>query len=240
MADGNANGKYCKHSAVIDGIPDRTICKTCDKSCTNNTASGIRLSCMAQSIDETIDYIKTCKPMFFDGGGVTFTGGEPTMQFDALKILLKKLKENNINTAIECNGTHRELPELFSLIDYLIIDCKHYDSEKHKTTCGLPLDNIINNIESASKLRNQLLVRIPLIGGFNSSAEDAEKFAELFDRICTDICRFEFLRYHEFGKDKYEKCGMEYTMTKEAFVPPETVGIFEDVFQNHSLKTIHT
>ena len=240
MTDGNVNGNYCKYNAVTDGHPDRTVCRGCDKSCTNNPASGIKLSCKYESVDETVEYIKTCTPLFFDGGGVTFTGGEPTMQFDSLKLLLEKLKADKINTAVECNGTHPKLHKLFSLVDYLIIDCKHYDSEKHKSVCGLPLDIITKNIETASKQRNQLLVRIPLIGGFNSSAGDAEKFAKLFNSICTDICCFEFLRYHEFGKDKYEKCGMKYTMTEEAFVAPGTVKEFEDIFHNHSLKTIHT
>ena len=240
MSDGDADGSYCKYNAVTDGCPDRTVCRTCDKSCTKNPASGIKLSCRCESVDETIEYIKSCTPMFFDGGGVTFTGGEPTLQFDALKSLLEKLKAENINTAVESNATHPRLPELFPFIDYLIFDCKHYDLEKHKNVCGLSVDNITENIETACRTRNQLLVRVPLIGGFNSSAEDAERFAELFDKICTDVCSFEFLRYHEFGKDKYRKCGMEYTMTKDAYVEPETIKTFEEIFRKHSLKTIHT
>ena len=61
----------------------------------------------------------SCKPMFFDGGGVTFSGGEATMQFGALKELLKRLKEAGIHTAIETNGTHARLEELFPYGDRL-------------------------------------------------------------------------------------------------------------------------
>ena len=240
MTTGKADGKYCKYNAVTDEDINRSFCIKCDKSCTSDPASGIKLSCKTQSVDEITEYVLSCKPMFFDGGGVTFTGGEPTMQFNALKYLLEKLKQIGINTAVETNGTNPKLSELFSLVDYLIIDCKHYDSEKHNEICGLPFDNIIKNIETACKLRNQLLVRIPLIGGFNSSLDDAEKFAHLFSDFCADICQFEFLRYHEFGKDKYKKCGMIYTMTEEAYVEPDTVKSFESIFKEHSLKTIHT
>lgn len=240
MSDGKANGKYCSRNAITNGNPDRKICKTCEKICVKAPGSGVKLSCKTEPVEKIADYISTCKPMFFDGGGVTFTGGEPTIQFDSLKSLLEILNHNSINTAIECNGTHPRLPELFNLTDYLIIDCKHYDSEKHNKVCGLPNDKILNNIRAACELRNQLLVRIPLIGGFNSSYDDALRFAKLFRKICADFCEFEFLRYHEFGKDKYAKCGLEYSMTNEAFVKPETVKEFETVFKKYSLKTIHT
>lgn len=240
MTYGNADGKFCKNNAVTDGYPDRSVCKNCDKTCTEIPASGIKLSCKTQTVDEAVDYISNCRPMFFSGGGVTFTGGEPSIQFDALKSLLEKLKAKGINTAVESNATHPRFCELFGLIDYLIFDCKHYNSEKHKEICGLPLSVITQNIKSASHLREQLLVRIPLIGGFNASRSDAEGFAKLFTQICTDSCSFEFLRYHEFGKDKYKKCGLPYTMGKEAYVEPETVKYFENIFEKHSLKTIHT
>ena len=57
------------------------------------------------------------KPMFFDDGGVTFTGGEATLQFEALSSLLSKLKEAGISTAIETNGTAKNLPLLFDKLD---------------------------------------------------------------------------------------------------------------------------
>ncbi len=57
------------------------------------------------SPEEIADEAKRCKMMFFDGGGVTFTGGEPTVQFEELFNTLRILKENEIHTAIETNGS---------------------------------------------------------------------------------------------------------------------------------------
>ena len=88
-----------------------------------------RLSYEEHPVDEVYEEILSCKPMFFDGGGVTFSGGEATMQFEALKELLKRLKEAGIHTAIETNGTHARLEELFPYVDQLIMDCKHWGSE---------------------------------------------------------------------------------------------------------------
>ena len=64
-----------------------------------------------------------CRPMYFEGGGVTFTGGEPTQQWEALGFLLRGLQAEHIHTAIETNGTHPHLEELFGAIDHLIKMC---------------------------------------------------------------------------------------------------------------------
>jgi pyruvate formate lyase activating enzyme len=190
-------------------------------------------------VDDVIKEIVRCAPMFFDSGGVTFTGGEPTVQFDALKELLTKAKSAKIHTAVETNGSHHALPDLFDLIDYLIIDCKHYDNTIHETNTGLGNEIVIKNITIAARQREQLLVRIPLIGSFNSSIADAEGFAHVFQNFNSDVCSFELLRYHEYGKDKWAQCGMKYTMS-DAHVTDEELADFVKVFEAHHLKLIKT
>lgn len=83
-------------------------------------------------VEELISEALSCKPMLFSGGGVTLTGGEPTLQFDAVSELLRGLTDNGINTALESNGTHRRLPDLFKFVDHLILDFKHPDDACHK------------------------------------------------------------------------------------------------------------
>ena len=55
-------------------------------------------------------FILSARPMFFDGGGVTLTGGEATTQFEAVKELLSGLRAEGINTCIETNASHPRLP----------------------------------------------------------------------------------------------------------------------------------
>ena len=74
------------------------------------------------SILEIFDEIMSSKMMFFSGGGVTFTGGEATIQYDELLTLMKKLKQASVHTAIETNGTSKKLQELLLYVDYLIMD----------------------------------------------------------------------------------------------------------------------
>jgi len=192
----------------------------------------------AVTVDAVVQEAVSCKPMFFDGGGVTLTGGEVTEQFDAVKQLLAKLKENGITTCIETNGTHPRLPELFDLVDHLIMDCKHYDAQQHRSVLGFPLQTVRENLQKAAK--RQVAVRIPLIGGYNASLEDAENFAALFTELGLQTATIELLPYHEYGKDKYEKLGLNYPMTEEAKVAPAQVKAFSDILRQSGMTIIKT
>lgn len=179
------------------------------------------------------------EPMFFDGGGVTFTGGEPTVQFEALKDVLTGLKEKNIHTAIETNGTNPRLPELFEIIDFLIMDFKHYDSDKLKRFTGIGSEILQKNIVAAAQKREQLLLRIPLINGFNASTVDAERFCDFLKPLWHSGINLELLRYHEYGKDKWLYTGMEYKM-QNAFVSDELFEEIQEAFRKNSITLIKT
>lgn len=193
----------------------------------------------AVSAEELEQEAVRCRAMFFDGGGVTFTGGECTCQFDGLREVLTRLKRQGISTAIETNGTAPRLAELFPLIDELIMDCKHYDDETHRRFTGCGNAQIIENLRAAAAQHPCVLVRIPLIGSFNASAADMERFAALFLSCDTAHVRFELLPYHEYGKDKWEKCHKPYTV-KNAFVSEEERRQYEDILRGCGLQVVRT
>ncbi len=209
-------------------------CPWCSNPESMALTGGEEISC-----EDLIRQAVAAEPMFFDGGGVTFTGGEPTVQFEALKAALKGLKGNNIHTAIETNGTNPRLPELFELTDFLIMDFKHHDSDKLKHFTGVGSETLKNNIALAAESRDQLLLRIPLINGFNASKPDAERFCEFIKPIQHDGIKLELLRYHEYGKDKWFRSGMEYTM-RDAFVTDELFNEICEVFTSDSITLIKT
>ncbi len=198
-----------------------------------------KISCTEHDTDEVFEEILSGKMMMFSGGGVTFTGGEPTIQLEALTDLLLKCKEAGINTAIETNASHPKFFEINGLVDYMIVDLKHYDKEKHKSVIGTSNEKTIENIKLISKKRQQLLIHIPLVGNFNSSEEDAKKFAELIKSFDNEKIQVEVLRYHEYGKDKWTQCGMEYKMT-DADVSDEEYEQFVDVLKENGISIIKT
>ncbi len=174
--------------------------------------------------------------MFYDGGGATFTGGEATVQFEALKELLMRLTKAGIHTVIETNGANSRLPELFPYVDQLIMDCKHWDENKHKTYTGIPFKVVDQNLKHAAAVHRRLDIRIPLIGGVNDSKEDMEMFAQYLQPLAGENVTVEILKYHEFGKNKWEACGMEYQMTEKAHVTLEQIHNFQEKLKKNGIQ----
>lgn len=198
-----------------------------------------RLSCEEWELDDLLNLCRESAALYFDGGGVTFTGGEPTIQAPALEAALRSLREMGIHTAVETNGTAAALPDLFPLIDQLIMDFKTADTEKHQRHLGNGGDVLIANIRRALESHRDILVRFPMIYGFNTSGEDLEGFLSVIGAGPRPGVFFEFLPFHEAGKEKWRQCGIEYRQA-EAYVPEETRKLFEDAFRNQQLQVVHT
>ena len=186
------------------------------------------------SVMQIVEECVRSRAMYFAGGGVTFTGGEATMQWQELLDVLKQLRMEKIHTAIETNGTSLHLPTIQEHVDYLMMDFKHYDGEAFFKFTGVKIDALLRNYEYLCAIKRQLHVRIPLINGVN--ADDPRSFASYFSRFDTSNIFFEFLPYHEYGKKKWKT---EYTV-KDGFVRKDQVEAFERVFADFNLKVIKT
>lgn len=185
------------------------------------------------TVDEIIDEIMRSRMMFFDGGGVTFTGGEVCVQSEELIVVLKKLNDLGIHTAIETNASFDSLKKLSDYVDYLIADFKHYDDLKHREWVGASNRSVKDNIEYLLKNRNQLHIRIPVIGGVN---DNPDGFIEYFSGLNTTNAFFEFLSYHEYGKDKWKG---NYQI-ENGFVSKEKINEFKTKFELNGMKTVET
>ncbi|MBQ4145463.1 MAG: radical SAM protein [Clostridia bacterium] len=203
------------------------------KWCSNPESMGPFGNAKEYSIEELLREAESCRPMFFDGGGVTLTGGEPTMQFEEVKTFLQELKKRDIHTCIENNGSHPRLNELFEYVDYLIMDFKHYDAEEHRRWTGVSNKSTMDNLERICRIKRQALIRIPLINGVNNNPEG---FAEIFKNLDCDNLKFEILTYHEYGKEKWT---VPYEI-ENGFIKEVDLKKFEDVFRENGLKLIKT
>ncbi len=183
--------------------------------------------------DDVVKEIERSRMMFFDGGGVTFTGGEPTLQPDDLIYVLKKVRELGVNTAIENNGSSPRLCEISDYVDYMIVDIKHPDNDIHKKYVEHSNKMTVENLIKLSHKRNQLHVRIPLINHVNT---DPEPFAELFKKMDMANTVVEILAYHEFGKCKWTE---EYQIT-DGFVTDEQIKIFKNRLEKDGIHFIET
>jgi len=185
-------------------------------------------------VGEIVGECARSRKLFVGGGGVTFTGGEATVQEAALVEALRSLRREGIHTALETNGTSARLLEIAAEVDWLIMDFKHVDATRFSETCGAGFDILERNYRRLAADRVQLLVRVPLVNGFN--ADDAEAFAAYFSASPHDRVAFEFLRYHEYGKGKWHA---PYAVTN-GFVTDEQHRSFVEGFKDRGLKVVTT
>ena len=210
--------------------------------CSNPEGMELTSAADPLNIEAIVKEALSCKMMFFDGGGVTLTGGEVTCQKASVIILLNQLKEENIHTCIETNASLKGCEEIFEAVDYMIADFKSPDPKKLKNVTGADINIIKENLLFRAKTGKPLLVRIPLINGFNNGKENAILFAEFFKELeekSNNNLFFEILTYHEYGKEKYEKNGKEYKV-ENGFVAETDVKILAEEIKKNNLKLIHT
>ena len=147
------------------------------------------------------------------GGGLTLSGGEPTLQPDFCEAILRRCRAEDIHTAVEtCGLAHWEVFErLAPHVCLWLYDVKVVDSEKHRELTGAPNDMILTNVRKLCERGAKLLVRLPLVPGMNDSAEDLRALAAFLEEIKPSE-GVEILPYHQLGKGKYERLRKPYAM----------------------------
>lgn len=205
-------------SAFESGKASCTGCGKCAIKC----PMGLRkLSGTVYSSAELIERIKKYAPFISDGGGVTFSGGEPTMQAEFLSEVLDGLP---FHKAMQTCGYCA--PETFKLLvgrlDFLFFDIKHADSEKHKLYTGVGNGIILENLRYLISSGVPFIARIPLIAGVNDDVENLAKTAELL-KDAKNLLRVELLPYNAAAGAKYEMVGKKYLHND--FKAPEKIDV---------------
>jgi len=159
-------------------------------------------------------------------GGVTLSGGDPLVQIDFASEILRLCKEKEIHTAIETSGfaDWDDFKTLLEYTDFVFFDIKHMDSKKHKYGTGVGNEKILENLRKISNLNKNIVIRIPIIPGFNDSVENIEKTAK-FVKNLKNIRKIELLPYHRLGVIKYERIGRTYLLKE--INPPGNRGLIK-------------
>jgi pyruvate formate lyase activating enzyme len=176
-------------------------------------------------------------PFYADGGGMTLTGGEPTMQPDLADALLRLAKTENISTAMEtCGHTHWSIIErLLPCLDDILYDLKHVDSEIHLKHTGMGNELILSNLDKLTSLGAPVTIRIPLIPGFNASVEAVNTLAQFIAGLKGAIKRIDILPYHTLGKAKYAALGYVYPWAEFSRINDDDMALLIKAFKSYGL-----
>ena len=188
-----------------------TLCGACQKAC---PASAITVIGTTYTVDEVMKTVLRDK-MYYgrSGGGVTFSGGEATMQFDFLMEMLKACKAEGLHTCVETNGMLNEarLTALCEYVDLFLFDYKLYDSALHEKYTGAPNEPILRSLDLLAKLNKPVIVRCPIIPGVNDVEEHFAAIRAVREKY-PNVEDAEIMPYHDIGAVKWKNIGKSYLM----------------------------
>lgn len=153
-------------------------------------------------------------------GGMTVGGGEPMMQHEFVSALFRECQRLSIPTAVETSGFAQwtSIQEVLKSVDLVYFDLKHMNSGKHVAYTGVPNELILENAKRiVSNHICDIVIRIPVIPGYNDSHENMKNTAE-FAVSLGSIKEVELLGYHRFGERKYEWLKRPYEL--KGILPP--------------------
>ena len=211
-----------------------TLCAACVQIC---PAAAMEWSGQRWTAGNVVREVLRDGPFYEDGGGLTLTGGEPTLQPAFAEAILRLAKAEYVNTAMETTGNApwEVLEVLLPYLDLWLYDVKHLDSKIHRDYTGIGNELILSNLRRLAGLGAPIVVRVPLIPGFNMEEEDIRRTAEFLAELNDAVRAIELLPYHTLGRAKYEALGRSYPWRDRDLPTDADVETVTEVFRFYGL-----
>jgi pyruvate formate lyase activating enzyme len=210
----------CSQGAISmdENLPviDIKNCRMCGQ-CIDVCLSGAReIIGKEMSVNEVTTEIEKDR-IFYDqsGGGATFSGGEPLMQPEFLMALLDQCRIKGISTAVDttCFAESDTIRDTAGKTDLFLCDIKHMDSRMHENYTGVGNDLMLSNIRELAKTGTKMIIRLPVIPGFNDDRRNIEMTAE-FVKSLDNIGRIDILPYNSGGLEKSIRLSEHFDMIR--------------------------
>ena len=166
------------------------------------------------TVAEVLEQVKRDMPYYRrSGGGVTLSGGECLCQPDFTYALLKAFKENSLTTAIESTAcaSYDVIERILPYLDVFLMDIKHTNPQKHKEFTSRSNELMLENAKKIAKVARRLIIRVPVIPGFNDTEAEIGEIAA-FTKDLKTVEEIHLLPYHSYGSGKYAALGREYSL----------------------------
>ncbi|MCT4508947.1 MAG: pyruvate formate-lyase-activating protein [Tepidibacter sp.] len=227
---GTVDGPGIRFIVFTQGCPLR--CKYCHNRDTWDPKGG-----QEYDVDELISEIVKYKPfMISSGGGLTVSGGDPTLQPEFLKSLLIKAKDNDIHTAIDTSG-FVDIDIIDSILDYtdlVLLDIKHINRDSFKDLTGVYNNKTLNFAKHLSYKKIPTWIRYVLVPGITDKENDIRELCKFINTL-DNIEKVEILPYHSMGRFKWEELGYEYPLEDIPDANDEDVLRASKIFEEYGI-----
>ena len=151
---------------------------------------------------------------FYDqsGGGVTFSGGEPSLQDEFVLEAAGLLKGADVHVALDTAGSvpWDKLRPLVDIADLILYDIKAYDPDTHRACTGGDNGVILENARKLAEIKKDMIVRIILAPGYNDMQSDVDARLRFIASLGSCVKQVDILKMHHLGESKYRSLGLEY------------------------------
>ncbi|MBM3173441.1 MAG: glycyl-radical enzyme activating protein [Chloroflexi bacterium] len=244
--------KTCKQGCPLDafdsqlyGYINRSKCTLCMK-CVDACPSGaLSRAGKAYEVRQVTEIIHKDLPFFkISNGGVTLSGGEPTLFMNYCSELLQQLKSLGIHTLIETSGLFHYghfMDLIYPHIDIIYYDIKLLNAEDHKRYCGVPNELILSNFVALQrqflKGGKPVLPRIPLVPDITATDGNLRSIANFLR--AESVKQVAILPYNPLWIEKSETIGeRNLYVTKDEmrqWMPTEQVQMCQSFFSDFEL-----
>ncbi len=185
-------------------------------------------------IGEILRMAVSQRPFFGKKGGVTFSGGEPTLQAAALLPLVEQLHQEGIHVCIDSNGgtLNDATKALLQEVDLVLLDVKQANPERHKNLTSRDNATTLATAQYLSEIGTPFWMRYVLVPGYSDDPADIIRLCETL-KDNPMLQRIEILPYHTLGMHKYEPLGMEYRLKDVPYNTPEQLEAARAIFARY-------
>jgi len=191
---------------------DRSVCDNCGACARACTAKALYMCGTDYTIDEIMERVRREMPFFKrSGGGVTISGGECLYQPEFTLELLKRCKEEGVNTAVDTTGYVKweVIESILPYTDVFLYDLKGMDSALHKQVVGVPNDLILENARKIAAAGGKFQIRLPVLPLYNDSSDAFEAAGKFILELGDAVEVVQILPYHSLGTVKWERLQKE-------------------------------
>lgn len=174
------------------------------------------------------------KVFFGKKGGITFSGGEPTLQAEVLIPLFRELKKHGIHICLDTHGGiwNKNVEELLKLTDLVLLDIKELHPERHWSLTGHSNEQTLRTAAWLEEHQRPFWLRYVLVPGYSDFKEDIHALGGQFSAY-QFLKRVEILPYHRLGVHKYEAMGWDYALKNTIENTPEQLKQVEQLLQEY-------
>lgn len=193
-------------------------CGRCDEAC---PAAALEVIGKVRTVEDVA--VEALRDRVFyekSGGGVTLSGGEPALQFDFARSLMRKLRDEGAHLALDtCGGVSWErLGPLVELADLVLFDLKIMDAEKHRAYTAVPLALVMDNARAVSRAGKPMWVRTPIIPGYTDGEENVRAIARFIRDELPTVERYDLLAFNNTCDAKYRRLDMVFPLAGEGLI----------------------